>query len=97
LRAADAEEEVAEGPVSLVAEAEEHQDAAADPQTESVAQTVVEAAQTAAAAAVEWVAVAEEQQGRRAQAALADCPRRLHSFPRQPRPEHRRPLGLQSG
>ena len=49
-------------------------------------------AQTAAAAAVEWVAVAEEQQGRRAQAALADCPRRLHSFPRQPRPEHRRPL-----
>ena len=43
-------------------------------------------------AAVEWVAVAEEQQGRRAQAALADCPRRLHSFPRQPRPEHRRPL-----
>jgi len=95
LRAADAEEEVAEGPVSLVAEAEEHQDAA-DPQTESVAQTVVEAAQTAAAVAEE-VAVAEEQQGRRAQAALADCPRRLHSFPRQPRPEHRRPLGLQSG
>ena len=43
MRAADAEEEVAEGPVSLVAEAEEHQDAAADPQTESVAQTVVEA------------------------------------------------------
>jgi len=96
LRAADAEEEVAEGPVSLVAEAEEHQDVA-DPQTESVAQTVVEAAQTAAAAVVEWVAAAEEQQGRRAQAALADCPRRLHSFPRQPRPEHRRPLGLQSG
>ena len=42
MRAADAEEEVAEGPASLVAEAEEHQDAA-DPQTESEAQTVVEA------------------------------------------------------
>ena len=42
MRAADAEEEVAEEPVSLVAEAEELQDVA-DPQTESVAQTVVEA------------------------------------------------------
>merc|ERR1719500_615701 len=33
--------------------------------------------------------VAVERQGRRVQAAWADCPRRLHSFPRPPRPEHR--------
>jgi len=93
LRAADAEVEVAEEPASLVAEVQGED---ADPQTESVAQTEVEAAQTAAAVAEE-VVVAEEQQERRAQAAWAGCPRRLHSFPRQPRPEHRRPLGLQSG
>ena len=53
-------------------------------------------AQTAAAVA-EGVVVAEEQQERRAQAAWAGCPRRLHSFPRQPRPEHRRPLQSKKG
>jgi len=63
-------------------------------ETASEAQTEVEAAQTAAA--VEE-AVAVELQERRALAAWEGCPRRLHLFPRQPRPEHRRPLGWQSG
>jgi len=73
----------------------EGQDAAADPQTGSEVQTGVEAAQTAAAVAEGEVAVV--RQGRRVLAAWAGCPRRLHLFPRQPRPEHRRPLGWQSG
>ena len=52
-------------------------------------------AQTAVAVAEGAVAV--EQQGRTAQAAWAGCPRRLHLFPRQPRPEHRRPLQSKKG
>ena len=47
-------------------------------------------AQTAAAVAEGAVAVV--RQGRRVLAAWAGCPRRLRLFPRQPRPEHRRPL-----
>jgi len=69
-------------------------DAAADPQTGSEAQTEVGAAQTAAVAEG---AVAVELQGRRVLAAWEGCPRRLRLFPRQPRPEHRRPLGWRSG
>merc|ERR1711990_740894 len=88
-RAADAEAGVAEEAASLVAEGDPLEGQDADPQTE------VEAAQTAAAVAEGAVAV--EQQGRTAQAAWAGCPRRLHLFPPQPRPEHRRPLGSQSG
>jgi len=66
-----------------------------DVETASEAQTEVEAAQTAAAVVEEGVAV--EQQERRALAVWEGYPHQLHLFPRQPRPEHRRPLGWRSG
>merc|ERR1719500_392751 len=94
-RAGDAEGETGGEWASRVAVGDPLEGPDADPQTGSEAQTEVEAAQTAAAVAEGAVAV--ERQGRRVQAAWGDCPRRLHSFPRRPRPEHRRPLGWQSG
>merc|ERR1712004_466270 len=88
-----AEAEVAEAPAAEVLEGDP-QVGAVGRRTESVAQTEVEAGQTAAAVALE---PSVEQQGRTTLATWASCPRRLRLFPRQPRREHRRPLGWQSG
>merc|ERR1712004_168247 len=87
-----AEAEVAEAPAAEVLEGDPREGAVGR-RTGSVAQTEVEAGQTAAVALEPSV----EQLGRTTLATWASCPRRLRLFPRQPRCEHRRPLGWQSG